>query len=68
MSLAKNKKVFVYSFDSLSNETIFYKSFNSCSDAAKELNTSNSTISKYIDKGRLFKKKWLLFSNAISSN
>jgi len=66
-TLAKmRKQVFVYSFDSVSNERIFFKSFNSCLDAAKELNTSKSTISRYLDKGKLLQDKWFLSTSVLS--
>jgi group I intron endonuclease len=60
------KKLFVYSNDPVSNEKILYKCFDSCGDAAKELNVGNYTISRYLNKGKLLQDKWLLYSNPIS--
>lgn len=59
----KSKKVFVYSFDSGTKETILFKSFNTCLDTAKYFNCSNVTISNYLDKNRIYKKKWILLSS-----
>jgi hypothetical protein len=49
------------------NSVNLYKSFNNCSDAAKEFNYSNATISNYLDKNKLYKKKWFLFSTFLLS-
>jgi group I intron endonuclease len=61
------KKVYVYSIDSVSNEKILSKCFNSCNDAAKEYNVKSYTISKYLDKNKLFQNKWFLYRNPIDS-
>ena len=55
-----SKKVFVYKLDSTSNNTVFYKSFNTCSDAAKYLGCTSRVISYYINKNKLYKKEWTL--------
>lgn len=54
------KKVFVYS-----NTTplIFYHEFISCTEAAKHFYCGLSTISKHLNKNKLFKTQWLLFSS-----
>lgn len=48
------KKVFVYSNDPVSNEISLFKIFDSCSAAAKEFNVRDYTISRYLDKNKLF--------------
>lgn len=63
-----NKKVFVYTKDPVTNKTILYKCFDSCSDAAKELKRANSAISRCLDNGKLLQKKWLLYSKALDAN
>ncbi len=66
ISLAFNKKVWVYSFDSISNERILFKYFNSCTEAALFFNCSTRNISNYLDKNKLYKNKWILSSSLIS--
>jgi len=66
MSLAKSKKVFVYSFDSLSNETTLHKCFNSYTEATKYFDCSKRTLSSYVDKNKLYKNKWIISSFLIS--
>jgi len=70
MSLAKSgynnpmtKKVFVYILDSDSNALILHKSFFSLTDATKHFNCSRQTISKYLDKNKLYKNQWLLYTS-----
>jgi group I intron endonuclease len=72
MSLAKigenhpmKKNVFLYSFDEQAKETRLYKSFNTCIEAAKYLDTSRRTISRYLDKKKLFREQWILLSSLI---
>jgi group I intron endonuclease len=60
-----SKKVFVYTFDSDSKGLILHKLFDTCSEAAKELSCSNSTISYYLDKNKLYKKQWILSTTEI---
>jgi len=63
-TLAKfHKKVFVYSLDEALKESILIKSFDSCSDAAKFFNCSTRVISYYIDKNKLYKNQWMLYSS-----
>jgi group I intron endonuclease len=62
MSLAKSKMVYVYSFNSETKETILFKYFNSCSDAANFFDSTTRTISNYLDKKKFYKKKWVLSS------
>jgi group I intron endonuclease len=57
-----SKKVFVYSLDSTNNTTVFLKEFNTCKEAAKYFNCSSRTISNYLDKEKLYKKEWMLYS------
>lgn len=63
MSIAKSnnnpmsKKVFVYSFNLETKVTILVRFFNTGAEAAKYFNCSNSTISNYLDKDKLYKKK-----------
>lgn len=69
ISLAKNKKVFVYSFDSISNEIMFHVSFNSYKEAANYFICSRRTLANYVDKNILYKKQWFLYtSEQISLN
>jgi hypothetical protein len=49
------KKVFVYSFDPISNEIILHKSFDSYSDTSKYFNCTKRTLFNYVDKNKLFK-------------
>ena len=60
IGLASSKPVYVYS----SEELDLYVSFNSCKEAAMYFNCSLETITKYLDKERIYKKKWLLFSKS----
>lgn len=63
-TLAKfRKKVFVYSLDEVLKEAILIKSLDSCSDATKFFNCSIRLISYYIDKNKLYKNKWILYSS-----
>jgi len=60
-----SKKIFVYSFDAETKETILYKSFDTCTEATKFFNCSNGTISYYLNKNsgtapKLFKKQYIL--------
>ena len=67
ISLAKSKKVYIYSTDSFSNETILFKSFDNYTETAKYFNCSKRTLSDYVDKNKLYKKKWLLLSSALNN-
>jgi hypothetical protein len=62
MSLAKSKMVFVYSFNLETKVTLLFKSFDSCSDAALYFDCTTRSISNYLDKDKLFRKKWILSS------
>lgn len=62
MSLAKNKMVFVYSFNLETKVTKLFKEFSSCSDAALYFDCTTRSISNYLDKDKLFRKKWILSS------
>jgi len=44
-------------------EAILYKSFNSYTDAAKIFDCSPRTLSRHLDKNKLYKKKWILSSS-----
>ena len=57
-----SKSVFVYSFDLETKDFILYKSFNTCIDAAKYFSCSTRNISRYLDKNKIYKKQWILFS------
>ena len=54
-----SKKVFVYDNN---YPSILYKEFNSCSETAKFFDSSNSSISRYLDTKKLYLNRWLLFS------
>jgi len=62
ISITLTKKVFVYSFDPISNEMTLYKSFDNSTEATKFFNCSRRTLSNYIDKKKLYKKQWFLFT------
>jgi group I intron endonuclease len=57
-----SKKVFVYSLNLETQETTLYKSFNTCIEAAKYFSCSTRNISRYLDKNKLYKNKWILSS------
>jgi group I intron endonuclease len=60
-----SKSVFVYSFNLEIKDFILYKSFNTCIDAAKYFNCSTRSISRYLDKNKIYKKQWILFSSEL---
>jgi group I intron endonuclease len=68
MSLANSKKVFIFTSDSLSNEKTLFKIFDNFLEATEFLKCSKRTLSRYLDKNKIFREKWLLFSKDISSN
>ena len=63
-----SKKVLVYSFDSDTKVTILYKTFDSCTEAAKFFDSSSRVISYYLDKNKLYKKEWILLSSLVRDN
>lgn len=65
ISLAKYKKIFVYSFDPESKDLVLYKSFNSCIEIAKYFDCSTRSISNYLDKNKLYKKQWILSTSSL---
>ena len=66
ISLTKSKKVFIYSFDSVSNEITLYESFNNYTEATLYFSCSRRTLSNYIDKNKLYKNQWILSTSLIS--
>lgn len=62
------KNVFVYSFDLKTQKLILSKTFESCTESAKYFDTSVVTITKYLDKNKLYKNNWILFSSLIIEN
>ena len=54
------KKVFVYDKD---NRITILKEFNSYTEAGKFFNCNVSTISRNIDKNKIFQEKWILTSS-----
>jgi len=62
MSIVKSKKVYIYIKDSLLNEIILFKSFDSCAETAKYFNCSTMTITRYIDSNKFYKKIFILSS------
>lgn len=58
IGLASTKSVYVYT----SEEFNLHISFNSCKDAAQYFNCTQRSISKYLDKDKIYKNKWMLFS------
>lgn len=71
ISLTNSKKVFIYINEPLpwqrANKNFFFKSFYNFSEAAKYLNCSTRTLSRYIDKNKLLRKKWFLFTKEINN-
>jgi len=63
-----SKSVFVYSLNSETQETILYKSFNTCIEAAKYFDCSTRNISRYLDKNKIYKKQWILLSSLVKDN
>ena len=57
-----SKSVFVYSFDPDMKDIILYKSFNTCIEAAKYFDCSTRTLSRYLNKKKLYKEQWILSS------
>lgn len=57
-----SKKVFIYSFNSETKVIILHKSFSSCIEAAKYLDCCTHTISRYLNKNKLYKNQWMLYS------
>lgn len=66
ISSSKTKKVIVYSLDLDTKSIILYKSFDSCSEAALYFDSSTRTISRYLDKNKVFKEQWILSSSSVS--
>lgn len=67
MSLAKYKTIFAYISDTDSKGLILYKFFNSCTDAAKHFNCITRTLSRYLDKNKLYKDQYILSSSLIKN-
>lgn len=61
IGLTNSRKVFIFT-----NEKIKIKDFNNYSEAAEYLNCSIRTISRYIDKNKLYNKKFYLFTKNIA--
>ena len=57
ISIINSKKVFIYIDDSNLNKKILFKSFDNYSETAEFLNCSKRTLSRYIDKNKIFNKK-----------
>lgn len=66
ISLTNSRKVFILSANRRQDEKIKIKHFNSYSEAAEYLNCSIRTISRYIDKNKLYKKNFFFYSVKIS--
>jgi group I intron endonuclease len=62
MTLARYKKVFVYTLDSDSKSLILHKCFNTSLEAILFFNCNRRTLSNYLDKGILYKNEWILTS------
>lgn len=65
ISLRNSKKVFIYINEE--KKIFLFKSFDNFTEAAKFLNCSTRTLSRYIDKNKILKKKWFLFSKEINN-
>lgn len=57
------KKVFIYSIDFETKEIKLYKSLDTCKEAANYLKCSTYTITNYLDKNKLYKKQYMLYSS-----
>lgn len=57
-----SRKVFVFSFESETNEYILSNSFITCTETAKHFKCSVKTISIHLKSGKIFQKKWILSS------
>lgn len=55
-----SKKVFVYTFNPVSNEKTLFKSFNNITEAAEYFDCNKRTLFNYIDNNKLYKKQWIL--------
>lgn len=58
ISKALSKKVYLYSFDPVSNEITLFKCFDSYTDTSKYFNYTKRTLFNYVDKNKLFKEQW----------
>jgi group I intron endonuclease len=65
MSLAKNKRVYIYTKDSVSNELILFKSFENYSEVIKYFDFSKRTLSRYLNKNKLYKNNWILSTSKL---
>ena len=65
VKLKLSKKVFVYLNDPILNKKILFKSFDSYLETSKYLNCSLRTIQNYVNKNKLYKKKWFLYTSLI---
>lgn len=61
-----SKKIFVYLSHLETKGLILYKSFETCTEAAKHFKCSNATISYYLNKKKLFKKHWILSTSLLN--
>lgn len=57
IGLTNSRKVYIFT-----DENFKIKDFNNYSEAAEYLNCSLRTLSRYVDKNKLYKKKFYLFT------
>uniref|UniRef100_UPI0030E18AC6 hypothetical protein n=1 Tax=Dematophora necatrix TaxID=2751867 RepID=UPI0030E18AC6 len=68
ISLTSSRKLYLYTNDTTSSEKkVLFKLFDNYSAAAEYLNCSTRSISRYVDKDKLLKKKWFLTTKDINS-
>ena len=64
ISLTNSRKVFVYKYDSILDRKVLIKDFNSYTEVAHYFNCSIRTISRYIDKYKLYKKEFYIYTKS----
>ena len=70
ISESMGKNIFVYSFDLETENKVLFKSFNTCTEAAKYFDCSTRNISRYLDKNKVYKdklyyKEWIFSSSEL---
>jgi len=68
ISQTKSIKVYLYTKDPISLEITLFKSFNNYTEVTKFFDCSKRTISNYVDKNKLYKKKWLLYTSVLNND
>lgn len=66
IGLSNSRKVFIFKYDPILETKILIKKFNSYSEASQYFGCSIRTLSRYIDKNKLYKKEFYIYSKDIS--